>query len=70
MLAGVRELLDHGIAYPIDRVQRAVVVGGRLVIEGIEGHEVFGVTMHDRDVMNDFEAGDARAMARAIRARM
>lgn len=68
--AGVRELLDNGLAYPIDRIERAEVVDGRLVLQDEEGDEIFDLTVDDRDVMADFVVREARGMAREIRARM
>lgn len=68
--AGIREMLDNGLAYPVDRIERAEVVDGRLVLENEDGDEIFDLTVDDRDVMADFDERQARVMAREIRARM
>lgn len=68
--AGVRELLDHAIAYPIAELGRAEYVDGRLVLEDLEGKEIMNITLNGRDVLTDFRPQQARAFARELRRRM
>lgn len=70
MRAGIRQLLDHSIAYPIADIGRAEVVGERLVLEDREGEELFDMTVNDRELLEDFDPAEARAFARALRSRM
>lgn len=67
---GIRELLDHAIAYPIAELDRAEYVDGRLVLEDHEGKEIMGITLNDRDVLTDFRPREAQAFARELRRRM
>ncbi|MGK7311426.1 MAG: hypothetical protein ACN0LA_04245, partial [Candidatus Longimicrobiales bacterium M2_2A_002] len=68
--AGVRELMDNAVAYPISELGRAEYVDDRLVIEDLEGEPVFDITANDRDIMTDFRERDARRFARELRERM
>ena len=68
--AGVRELMDNAIAYPISEIGRAEYVDDRLVIEDLEGQPIFDITANDRDIMADFRDRDARRFARELRERM
>lgn len=68
--AGLRELLDHAIAYPVSEIGRAEYVDGRLILEDHEGEALFDITVNDRDVLADFREHEARAFVREIRARI
>lgn len=68
--AGLRELLDHAIAYPVAEFARAEYVDGRLVLQDHEGEDLFDITVNDRDILTDFREREARAFAREIRQRM
>lgn len=68
--AGVRELMDNAIAYPISEIGRAEYEDGRLVIEDLDGEALFDITANDRDIMTDFREQNARRFARELRDRM
>lgn len=68
--AGLRQLLDHSLAYPIAELARAEVVGERLVLENREGEELFDMTVNDRELLEDFDLAEAGSFARALRSRM
>lgn len=70
MRAGIGQLLDHSIAYPIADIGRAEVVGERLVLENRQGEELFDMTVNDRELLEDFDPAEARDFARALHSRM
>lgn len=64
--AGLKRLLDHAIAYPVDEIRYAEWEDDRLLLEGRDG-ELFNITVNDREVMADFRESDARRLVREIR---
>ena len=65
--AGITELLDRGMAYPIAKLRAARVEDDALVLEDLEGHRVFdGVEVNGSRVMHEFAPGEARRFAAAV----
>ena len=67
--AGVIELLDRGISYPLARLERAKAEGGTIYLIDRDGGFVFdSVSVNKTKPMHDFSPGEAHAFARKINA--
>lgn len=67
--AGVLELLDHSIAYPLARLDHAKAEGNVIQLLDRTGELVFdSVSVNDRRPMHDFSPSEARVFARKINA--
>jgi hypothetical protein len=65
--AGLTELLDRGMKYPLAKLRAARVEDGTLVLEDLEGNQVFaGVEVNGSKVMQEFAPGEARRFAAAV----
>ena len=69
--SGVRNLLDHGIEYPLSELRDARYENGRIVLIDRQGKQIFeNVQVNDMEVMESFSPAEARAfVARVNQAR-
>lgn len=65
----VRTIVDRGIEYDLRDLGDASYAGGRVVLRRLSGDEVFGkVEVQGREVMESFDAREARAFTTRVRA--
>ena len=65
--SGVEGLMDHGIAYRLSALRRAYADGGRVVLEGRDGTQVFQSTrLNGHRPMEDFAPAEATRFAAAV----
>ena len=67
--AGVLDLLDHSIAYPLSRLDRAKAEGNTIQLFDRDGEMVFdSMSVNNRRPMEDFSPAEARAFAKKVNA--
>ncbi len=65
--AGVLEMLDRGVAFPLDRLKEARVEDRRLLLIDREGERVFAdVSINDEKPMEGFSRADAERFAKKV----
>lgn len=65
--AGVLEMLDRGVAFPLDRLKEARIEDRRLLLIDREGERVFAdVTINDEKPMDGFSRADAERFAKKV----
>jgi hypothetical protein len=69
LIAGVREMLDRGISYPLSGLDHAKAEDGRLLLVSRSGELIFdSMDINNTKPMHDFDKRDAAAFARKINA--
>jgi hypothetical protein len=69
VMAGVKEMLDRGISYPLSALDYAKVDDGKLVLVARNGELIFdSMNINNTKPMHDFDESDAKDFAKRINA--